>query len=191
MPMNASGPSLVNLADEPGFVLGGHQARPSTREWIVAGQPQVLEPRIMQVLTALARRRGEVVSRTELADTCWGGRAVSEDAINRCIQAIRRLAEASGGFSVTTVVRVGYRLEEKVPTVADAAPEPAEHNLSICVLPFANMSADAEQEYFSDGISEDIITDLSKVSVLSVVVPRPAFTLKGKAVDVRQVGEVS
>jgi adenylate cyclase len=58
---------------------------------------------------------------------------------------------------------------------------------SICVLPFANMSGDAEQEYFSDGISEDIITDLAKVSALSVVARNTAFTFKGRAVDVRQV----
>src|SRR5437764_11007936 len=59
--------------------------------------------------------------------------------------------------------------------------------ISICVLPFANMSGDAEQEYFSDGISEDIITDLSKVSALHLVSRNTAFTFKGKPVDVRQV----
>jgi adenylate cyclase len=57
----------------------------------------------------------------------------------------------------------------------------------ICVLPFANMSGDAEQEYFSDGISEDIITDLAKVSALSVVARNTAFTFKGKAVDVPEM----
>jgi adenylate cyclase len=59
--------------------------------------------------------------------------------------------------------------------------------ISVCVLPFANMSADAEQEYFSDGISEDIITDLSKVSTLWVAARNTAFTFKGKHVDVPQV----
>ena len=65
--------------------------------------------------------------------------------------------------------------------------EPARERISICVLPFANMSGDAEQEYFSDGISEDIITDLSKVSALHVVSRNTAFTFKGKPVDVRRV----
>ena len=77
------------------------------------------------------------------------------------------------------------------PTPAAAPPaqkgEPARDRISICVLPFANMSGDAEQEYFSDGISEDIITDLSKVSALHVVSRNTAFTFKGKPVDVRQV----
>src|SRR5438309_2068306 len=64
---------------------------------------------------------------------------------------------------------------------------PAHRKLSICVLPFANMSGDAEQEYFSDGISEDIITDLSKVSALSVVARNTAFTFKGRNVNVADV----
>ena len=64
---------------------------------------------------------------------------------------------------------------------------PAQQRVSICVLPFSNMSGDLEQEYFSDGISEDIITDLSKVSALAVVSRNTAFTFKGKHVDLPQV----
>jgi adenylate cyclase len=71
-------------------------------------------------------------------------------------------------------------------TASEKPSNRAEH-FSICVLPFANMSGDAEQEYFSDGISEDIITDLSKVSALNVVSRNTAFTFKGKSIDVRQV----
>ncbi|MGH6875979.1 MAG: TIR domain-containing protein [Rhizomicrobium sp.] len=67
------------------------------------------------------------------------------------------------------------------------SPRPAARPRGICVLPFLNMSGDADQEYFSDGISEDIITDLSKVSALSVIARNTAFTFKGKAVDVPQV----
>jgi adenylate cyclase len=71
--------------------------------------------------------------------------------------------------------------------LADAAAKPARPQISICVLPFANMSGDPEQDYFSDGITEDIITDLSKVSSLFVVSRNTAFTFKGKAVEVAQV----
>jgi adenylate cyclase len=74
------------------------------------------------------------------------------------------------------------------PTTAPSAKEPATSEPpSICVLPFVNMSGDAEQEYFSDGISEDIITDLSKISALHVVSRNTAFTFRGKPVDVGQV----
>ncbi|HEV7158226.1 MAG TPA: TIR domain-containing protein [Caulobacteraceae bacterium] len=72
-------------------------------------------------------------------------------------------------------------------TAAAPAPSLAARKLSICVLPFANMSGDAEQEYFSDGISEDIITDLSKVSALSVTARNNAFTFKGKTVEIQQI----
>jgi DNA-binding winged helix-turn-helix (wHTH) protein len=71
-----------------------------------------LQPRIMQVLVALAERRGEVVSHDELMARCWGGFAVSDDAIHRCIGRLRRLAEAHGGFRLETVPRVGYQLVE-------------------------------------------------------------------------------
>ncbi len=81
--------------------------------------------------------------------------------------------------------------EPAEPTPAPARPArkagPAREGVSICVLPFSNMSGDAEQEYFSDGISEDIITDLSNVSALHIISRNTAFTFKGKPVDVRQV----
>ena len=86
------------------------------------------------------------------------------------------------------------KLAESVAALAGraAAPKssrPAREKVSVCVLPFANMSGDAEQEYFSDGISEDITTDLSKVSALAVVARNTAFTFKGKSVDVCEVAD--
>ena len=80
-------------------------------------------------------------------------------------------------------------LESKLGVTERAAPGQAgaRPGVSVCVLPFVNMSGDAEQEYFSDGISEDIITDLSKVSALAVVARNTAFTLKGKHVEIPQL----
>jgi adenylate cyclase len=78
--------------------------------------------------------------------------------------------------------------EEAETAASDASPETADR-LSICVLPFANMSGEAEQEYFSDGISEDIITDLSNVSALSVVARNTSFTFKGESLDVKEVAQ--
>jgi Tol biopolymer transport system component/DNA-binding winged helix-turn-helix (wHTH) protein len=113
-------PGPIRLAGEPPFELGGLSVRPSTREAAFAGGQELLEPRVMQVLVALAGRAGEVVSRDELIERCWDGLAVGDDAINRCIGRLRRLAGAAGGaFAVETISRVGYRL-----TVLDEAPAP-------------------------------------------------------------------
>jgi adenylate cyclase len=79
--------------------------------------------------------------------------------------------------------------EEVAPRAPDQ-PAAAAHKASICVLPFVNMSGDPEQEYFSDGISEDIITDLSKVSALRVIARNSAFNLKGRSIDIKEVAEM-
>jgi adenylate cyclase len=100
---------------------------------------------------------------------------------------------ATGWRQVVSGIAALVAGAQTAPTAAPAPPVPSSattadpDRLSICVLPFANMSGDPEQAYFSDGISEDIITDLSKVSALSVVARNTAFTFKGQHVDVRQV----
>src|SRR6185295_9235288 len=87
------------------------------------------------------------------------------------------------------IVKMGAPDERRAGGETTAAKEEAAPKPSICVLPFANMSGEPEQEYFSDGISEDIITDLSKVSALSVVARNTAFMFKGQTVDVGEVAK--
>lgn len=113
----------MNLAREPRFRLGGIDVRPATREVIHAGGRDVLEPRVMSVLIALAQARGEVVTRDDLTQACWEGRAVSDDAINRVISRIRRVSDLTGGadFTLETITKVGYRL---VVTGGEPAQEP-------------------------------------------------------------------
>jgi DNA-binding winged helix-turn-helix (wHTH) protein len=107
----ASAPAPVRLAREPDFHLGVLTVRPSLCEVLTPGGRQRLQPRVMQVLVALAWMEDRVVSRDALIETCWGGRIVGEDAINRCIGRLRCLSETcEGGFSIETVARVGYRL---------------------------------------------------------------------------------
>jgi DNA-binding winged helix-turn-helix (wHTH) protein len=102
----------IDLAREPAFPLGNLSVRPASREVVNGQQVEALEPRVMQVLVLLARRRGEVVSRDELVASCWDGGWSGDDAVNRCIAKIRRLSESHGGFEVETIARVGYRLSE-------------------------------------------------------------------------------
>lgn len=95
-------------------------------------------------------------------------------------------ADAPGWIKVESSVAslVGAPADSAAPREHKSAPA---RRIAICVLPFINLSGDAEQEYFSDGITDDIITDLSKVSALSVVARNTAFTFKGQTVDAEQL----
>jgi class 3 adenylate cyclase len=112
----------IDLAHESPFELAALRVSPASRQVRFGPKVQSLEPRIMQVLVVLARHRGQVVSRQDLVDACWGGRIVGDDTLNRCIAAIRRLAEAYSGFAITTVARVGYRLDESASPRIGLAP---------------------------------------------------------------------
>ncbi|HVT26167.1 MAG TPA: winged helix-turn-helix domain-containing protein [Rhizomicrobium sp.] len=117
----------IDLAREADFLLGRLQVRPSLREIRLGGRAETLEPRVMQVLVLLAHADGAVVSRDQLIERCWGGRIVGEDAINRCIAKVRRVAELDGNesFAIETVTRVGYRLSHlKTATVESLTPPP-------------------------------------------------------------------
>jgi DNA-binding winged helix-turn-helix (wHTH) protein len=104
----------IGLAWEPDFTLGSLRVSPSAREVTRAGWTEGLEPRVMQVLVVLHQAGGAVVPRDALIARCWGGRIVGDDAINRAIGRLRRLAKADRGasFVIETIPRVGYRLRE-------------------------------------------------------------------------------
>ena len=109
----------VDLAHAPGFSLGRLSVRPDLRQLVRAddGAEEIVEPRVMQVLVALARARGAIVTRDDLVRDCWSGRIVGEDAINRALSRVRRIEEGigKGSFALETVTRVGYRLMEAEP----------------------------------------------------------------------------
>ena len=207
-------PDPVRLSAERDFVLDDLEIRPSASEAIRGGKAQHVEPRVMQVLVALARAAGSVVSREELIRRCWDGRVVGEDAINRCMSRLRALADRGDGtrsFHVETIARVGYRLlatagvatNDAAPVAGSAvprrkrvalaafaalalvalagtlayrfasrtpAPGPASvAEPSIAVLPFQNLSADADAAYFAAAIQDEILTRLAKIGSLKVV----------------------
>jgi TolB-like protein len=168
--------SAIELAREPAFTLGTLEVRPATREVVAGSQRELLEPRVMQVLVALARRRGEVVSRDDLLHGCWGGRVVGEDALQRCVARLRRLAEQLGGFSLQNVPRVGYRLDEASPREGLAASAPL-----LAVLPFENLSGDPDMSFFSDGLAEEILNRVTRHSLLKAIGRTSSFQLRGSA----------
>jgi TolB-like protein/cytochrome c-type biogenesis protein CcmH/NrfG len=165
-----------------------------------------MAPQVFDLLEYLVRNRERVVSKDDLIASIWCGRIVSESALSTRINAARCAIDDTGEEQrlIRTLPRKGVRFigavrEEQKPApvqqpeVAMAAerPSPALNfpdRPSIAVLPFANMSGDAEQDYFAEGMAEEIITALSRCSWLFVIARNSSFTYKGKAVDVRQVG---
>lgn len=112
---------MTPLADEEDLTLGSMSLRPSTCELLHPAGVETLEPQVMRVLLALARRPGRVLSRDAIVEEAWDGRAVSEDAINRVLSRLRRLSTLTGVFRLTTLRKVGYRLDP-VPSEAGSAP---------------------------------------------------------------------
>lgn len=112
-------PGHIVLAHEPPFSVGELRVDPPTRQIERQGQSETLEPRVLQVLVALVRADGRIVTRDELIAWCWSGRIVGEDAIHRAIFRLRQVAAEIGGgsFSIETITKVGYRLvEQSIPT---------------------------------------------------------------------------
>ena len=119
----------IVLAHEEAFRIGPVEVRPATRTLALDTVETVVEPRVMQVLVALARANGAVVSRDDLIESCWEGRIVGDDAINRVLSRLRHLEHdlGVGAFRIETITRVGYRLARAEPVgdaAAPAAPTP-------------------------------------------------------------------
>ncbi len=161
------------------------------------GQPVRIHRRALGILCALAEANGEIVSKDELMAQLWPGRVVEEGNLHVHVSALRKSLDEHGeGHSfVVTVPGRGYRLAEltglRSAQLAEGslAPQlPPPDKPSIAVMPFQNMSGDPEQEYFADGMVEQIITALSRIRWLFVIARNSSFTYKGQAVDVKRVG---
>jgi len=114
----------IELADEAEFDLGLLRIKPAERAVVLNGDRRELQPRVMQVLVALARARPGVVSRDKLVEQCWEGRIVGDDSLNRCILALRHLSQefVPPPFAIETVPRIGHRLVENGAQPAEASP---------------------------------------------------------------------
>jgi len=166
-----------------------------TRELKRGTKLVALEPQVFDLLVYLIENRDHVVSKDDLIASVWKGRIVSESTLTSRINAARRVIGDSGEHQnlIRTVARKGLRFIGSVREESAAAAEPTPQILplpdrpAIAVLPFINMSGDPEQEYFSDGISEDIITALSKLRWFFVIARNSSFIYKGKSVHLKQV----
>jgi TolB-like protein/Tfp pilus assembly protein PilF len=164
-----------------------------------------ITPQVFDLLNYLIRHRERVVSKGDLISAVWNGRIVSDAALTTRLNAARA-AIGDGGDKqrlIKTLPRKGFRFVGTVheglrsatgsaSSVAqndDAAQRPlSPPRLSIVVLPFANLSGDPEQDYFADGVTESLTTDLSRIRGSFVIGRHTAFTYMGKAVDLKQIG---
>jgi TolB-like protein len=164
-----------------------------------AAEPLGLGQRAVTLLRVLVERAGAPVSKDALIEAGWAGLAVEEGNLTVQIAAVRRvLGQEPGGENwIETLPRRGYRYIGPVGAAEDessvAVPmtevTPAlSDKPSIAVLPFQSLGDDPEQEYFADGVVEEIITGLARIKGLLVIARNSSFTYKGKVVDVKQIG---
>jgi TolB-like protein/Tfp pilus assembly protein PilF len=181
------------------FLFENHVLDSDRRELARDGVPVPLQPQVFDLLVCLVAQRERVVSKEDLIGQVWGNRIVTDSALNSRINAARKAVGDDGGTQrlIRTIPRKGFRFVGEVVEQADAQAAPADvappppraapDRPAIAVLAFENMSDDPEQEYFGDGISEDILTALSKVRWFLVIARNSSFTYKGRVVHVRQI----
>ena len=191
------------------FLFDNHALDTDRRELHRGSERIAVEPQVFDLLVYLVQNCDRVVSKDDLIASVWHGRIVSDSTLTSRINAARKAVGDSGEDQklIRTVVRKGLRFVGTVHAKSNGA-EPAHaagplddvreqsraglplpDRPAIAVLPFINRGGDAEQEYFSDGISEDIITALSKLRWFFVIARNSSFTYKGKAVHLKQVAD--
>src|SRR6266550_4405618 len=191
--------------------LFSNQVLDTDRRELCRGRDRVsIEPQVFDLLVFLMQNHDRVVSKDDLIAAIWDRRIVSESTLTSRINAARKAIGDSGRDQklIRTIARKGFRFvgDLRSQQTGDEAPDAAGHPVAeigeapraipspldrpaIAVLPFTNMSDEPEQEYFSDGISEDIITALSKLRWFYVIARNSSFIYKGKAVHIKQVGD--
>lgn len=191
-------------------MFGRWRLLPDARQLLADGEPVALGGRAFDVLLALVEARGELVSKDALLHRAWPSTIVEENNLQVQISALRRTLGEDAARFIATIAGRGYRFTGVVSEAGSAAagpvappvaaaplgairpettrPLPSSGPPVVVVLPFANMTGDPEQEYFADGITEDLTTALSHARWFSVIARNSAFAYKARTVDVRQVG---
>ena len=160
------------------------------------GLDVALRRKSLSLLTYLVQNSGRVLGKDELVAAIWPDVEVSDDSLSQCMKDIRKALGSEGDGFIRTVPRRGYVVDEvRVRSFADepVAGKPSKapslpDKPSIAVLPFSNMSDNPGQEYFVDGMVEEIITALSRINWLFVIARNSSFTYKNRDVDVKQIG---
>ena len=170
---------------EPAVTFGPFTLDASRNELRNSGEVVNISQRAITLIAALINANGQTISKSELMEKAWPGMIVEDGNLTVQIAALRKAlgSDADGNDWIVTVPRVGYRLLLPHPALtAEPVVLP-----SLAVLPFQNLSGEAEQDYFADGIVEDMITALSRFKSFAVVTRNAAFLYKGRSVDLKTV----
>lgn len=187
----------AEMAGSRRLVIGEYQFDGGAGQLWRGDEEIKLAPRASALLAALAERSMQVVTKQELIDRLWDGKAVGDDALSSCVQELRRALgdDPRKPRVVETRHRRGYRLllpvapDATASSAAEKSPLlPPSDKASVAVLPFENLGGEQEQEYFADGVAEDILTALSRFPGLFVIARKSSFIYKGKTVGIRQIG---
>jgi len=171
------------------FHLGEWFVEPSLNRVSRGDTARHLRPRLMDLLVFLAAHAGDVVTKDQILDGVWQQRFVAESVLSRSIADLRQLLDddAERPRFIETVPKRGYRLiaggVRRDGGPADAAARP-----SIVVLPFVDLAPGRDQEYFCDGLAEELTNGLAQLGGLRVIARTSACSFKGRGVDVREVG---
>ena len=193
MPPNS--PEHPSSGIEAGFCLGSWRVEPSSNSIDRKGSKKHLENRLMRTLVLLAQNPNQVITRRQFFETVWHERVVNDEALSRAISLLRTALEddAQAPIFIQTIPGVGYRLVAPVSAIQGApdqiAPVGHTEDNSIAVLPFVNISDDASNEYFSDGVSEEILNALTQVEGFHVVGRTSSFAFKNRNEDLRKIGQ--
>ena len=183
-----------------GLRFGNFEVQPGERSLVVNGQVASLGFRVFDILIFLIEHRERVVTKDELLDRVWPGTFVEEGNLTVHIAALRKLL---GRAKIATISGRGYRFAAKHPPdvdqsagklspISDQGPSPTMtpkiDKPSLAVMPFLNLTGNSGQDFFVDGVVDDIISVLSRVRSFFVIARSSSFTYKGKIVDAPQVG---
>jgi TolB-like protein/Tfp pilus assembly protein PilF len=152
-----------------------------------------LAPKVAQTLLLLVENAGEVVEKEELLRKVWGGAFIEEGSVTRTISVLRKALEEGGKGRefIATISKRGYRFGASVQEIEKPKAPPADGKIMLAVLPFENLSGDRHQEYFSDGLTEEMITQLSRLNPerLGVIARTSAMMFKETKKRIVEIGK--
>ena len=172
------------------YEFGGFRLEAKGRMLFRGSVPVQLSPKAVDTLLLLVQNAGTVVDKEEILKQVWHGAFVEEGSITRTVSLIRKALGETDQEYIATISKRGYRFVARVSHVPDPQAAATPDRFMLVVLPFENLSGDPAQEYFSDGLTEEMITHLSRLNPqrLGIIARASAMRYKGAKKSIREIG---